>query len=122
MTTGLKPAPNGAPMRAGDGVGAGEHDLGGHAVAVELPVAGVGVPAAAEADLVEAVALVVLAEPLLLELGVADEVGLPPARRSSIRRWRSASSSSKSPRNDGSRNSRYTGAFGPAWQSAETTR
>ena len=72
-------------MRAGGGVGTGEHDLGGHAVVVELLVARGGVPAAAQADLVQAVALVVLAEPLLLELVVADEVDVPAAaRRSSM--------------------------------------
>ncbi len=66
---------------AGHRVGAGEHDLGGHPVAVELAVARRGVPTTAQADLVEAVALVVLAEPLLLELGVADEVAASRPRR-----------------------------------------
>ena len=72
--------------RAGGGVGPGEHHLGGDAVVVELLVAGRGVPPAAQADLVEAVALLVLAEPLLLELVVADEVAgrLGAARRSSM--------------------------------------
>ncbi len=68
--------------RARDRIGPGEHHLGGHAVAIELPVAGGGVPAAAQTELVEAVALVVLAEPLLLELLVADEVA---RRRRSLR-------------------------------------
>ncbi len=58
---------------AGGGVGTGEHDLGGHAVVVELLVALGGVPRAAHPDLVEAVALLVFAEPLLFELGVAHE-------------------------------------------------
>ena len=58
---------------AGRGVGTREHHLGGDAVVVELLVTLGGVPRAAHADLVEAVALVVLAEPLLLELGVAHE-------------------------------------------------
>ena len=57
----------------GRGVGTGEHDLGGDAVVVELLVALGGVPRAAHADLVEAVALFVLPEPLLLELVVAHE-------------------------------------------------
>ena len=58
---------------AGRGVGAGEHDLGGDAVVVELLVALGRVPRTAHADLVEAVALFVLPEPLLLELIVTHE-------------------------------------------------
>ena len=53
---------------AGDRVGTGEHDLAGHAVGRQLLVALLGVPPAAQTDLVEAVAVLVLAEPLLLEL------------------------------------------------------
>ncbi len=53
---------------AGDRVGTREHDLAGHAVGRQLLVALLGVPAAAQPDLVEAVAVLVLAEPLLLEL------------------------------------------------------
>ena len=61
-------------MRAGGGVGTGEHDLAGHAVVVELLRRALAAShAAAHADLVEAVALLVLAEPLLFELGVAHE-------------------------------------------------
>jgi hypothetical protein len=69
--------------RAGGGVGPGEHHLGGDAVVVELLVADGGVPPAAQADLVEAVALLVLAEPLRLELLVTHErraVGVDAAR------------------------------------------
>ena len=123
VATGLKPAPNGAPMVPVAASGPGNIDLGGDAVVVELLVARGGVPAAAQADLVEAVALLVLAEPLFLELVVADEVAVAAAaaRRSSMSRWRSASSSSKSSRYRGSRKSRYAGEFGPAWQSAEMT-
>ena len=53
---------------AGHRVGAREHDLAGHAVGRELLVALLGVPPAAHPELVEAVAVLVLAEPLLLEL------------------------------------------------------
>ena len=59
--------------RAGRGVGTGEHDLRGDAVVVELVVTLRGVPRTTHPDLVEAVALVVLPEPLLLELVVAHE-------------------------------------------------
>ena len=52
---------------AGDRVGAGEDDLTGHAVGRQLLVALLGVPPAAQTDLVEAVAVLVVAEPLLLE-------------------------------------------------------
>ena len=68
VATGLNPAPNGAPMVPVAASGPGNIDLAGDAVVVELLVALGGVPRAAHADLVEAVAVLVLAEPLLLEL------------------------------------------------------
>ncbi len=83
VATGLKPAPNGAPILPVAGVGTGEHHLAGNGVVVELLVAGRSVPASAQADLVEAVALLVLAEPLFLELVVTDEV-LPCSSGASI--------------------------------------
>ena len=112
---------------AGDRVGTGEHDLAGHAVGRELLVALLGVPAAAQPELVEAVAVFVLAEPLLLELLAAGEhvvVGAEALAPHLLheRVARAASSSSKRSRYCGSRNSRYTGESGPAWQSAEMTR
>ena len=58
---------------AGDRVGPGEHDLAGHAVGRQLLVALLGVPAAAQPELVQAVAVFVLAEPLLLERFAARE-------------------------------------------------
>ena len=70
----VEPRTEGRAHGSGGRIGTGEHDLGAHAVVVELLVARRRVPATAQADLVEAVALVVLAEPLLLELVVADEV------------------------------------------------
>ncbi len=69
----VEPGTEGRPHAAGGGVGTGEHDLAGDAVVVELGVALRRVPRAAHADLVQAVALVVLAEPLFLELVVAHE-------------------------------------------------
>ena len=56
---------------AAGGVGAGEDHLAGDAVVVELLVALRGVPAAAEATLVEALLALLVAEPLLLEVFVA---------------------------------------------------
>ena len=58
---------------AGDRVGTGEHHLAGDTVGRQLLVALLGVPPAAQADLVEAVAVFVFPEPFLLELGVALE-------------------------------------------------
>ncbi len=64
----------GCAHRAGGSVRTRKHHFAGDGVVVELLVAGRRIPPAAEADLVEAVALFVLAEPLFLELVVADEV------------------------------------------------
>src|SRR4029450_12605894 len=71
---GLKPAPNGAPIGPGDGVVTGEHDFGRDRVPVELLVARRGVPPAAQPDLVQTVALLVLGEPLFLEVVVPGGV------------------------------------------------
>ena len=46
---GAETGPEGWRGHAGDGVGVGEHDLGGHAVRVELLVALLDVPGAAQA-------------------------------------------------------------------------
>ena len=100
----VEPGSERGAHRAGGRVGPGEHHLGADAVVVELGVTRGRVPSAPQADLVEAVALLVLAEPLLLELVVPDEAGASPwARISSISLWRSASSTSKSSRYSGSR-------------------
>src|SRR5262249_41197178 len=63
----------GRPHLAGAGVGTREPDLTGHAVGRELLVAALGVPPTAHADLVEALAVLVDAEPLLLELLASGE-------------------------------------------------
>ena len=68
---------------AGGGVGPWEHDFTGDAVVVELLVALRCIPRAPHADLVEAVALVVLAEPLLLEPVVTGE-GIHAGRGTSL--------------------------------------
>jgi hypothetical protein len=81
---GVEPGAERGTHRARHRVGAGEDDLGGDAVAIELTIARRGVPAPAEPDLVEAVAVVVLAEPLVLEVGVADEVALHRGRRAHL--------------------------------------
>ena len=69
----VEPGAERGAHRAGRRVGTGEDDLGADAVVVELRVTPGRVPSAPQADLVEAVALLVLAEPLLLEFVVADE-------------------------------------------------
>ena len=69
----VEPGAEGCEVRAGGRVGTREHHFAGDAVVVELLVACCRVPATAQADLVQAVALVVLAEPLLLELVVTGE-------------------------------------------------
>ena len=64
---------------AGHRVGTGEDHLAGHAVGRQLLVALLRVPPAAQTELVQAVAVLVLTEPLLLELVAAGEhVGVGP--------------------------------------------
>ena len=88
---GVEPGAERGAHLAGGGVGAREHDLAGHPVAVELGVALGRVPGPPHADLVEAVAFFVLAEPLRLES--SSPVNGASRRRggSSISAWRSAS-------------------------------
>ena len=68
-----KPAPNGAPILPVTASGPGNTTSPVTPSCRQLLVALLGVPAAAETDLVEAVAVFVLAEPLLLELLAAGE-------------------------------------------------
>ena len=72
--SGREPGAEGRRGHARDGVGVGEHDLGGHAVGVELLVALVDVPGAAQALLVVGLPphdVVVIHLQLLVAVGVA---------------------------------------------------